>query len=300
MSPESLDELAAEIGEATGVCQKVVSLDLCSGGCINDAAIVKTDQQKSWFVKFNSDAPDGMFSAEAQGLQTLEATNTIRVPEVITQGMLSSGQAFLVLEAIPLGRGARERSSEFYETFGQQLADMHRQGTSSKFGFDADNWLGSSVQLNPWLADWTEFWITARLTPQLKMARDNGVSNRKLDQLGNRLLNRLDQILKKDLEPPSLIHGDLWSGNLLSDENGQPVIFDPACYYAHREAEFGMTKLFGGFPAEFYNAYQETWPLAEGWETRVEIYTLYHLLNHLNLFGGSYLSGCVEILERYA
>lgn len=300
MSPDSLNELAAEIGKATGVDQKIITMDLCSGGCINEAAIVQTDQQTSWFVKFNSDAPDRMFPAEAQGLQTLAATNTIRVPEVITLGMLSSGQAFLVLEAIPLGAQARVRSTEFYETFGRNLADLHRQGSNLRFGFEADNWLGSSVQLNPWIADWNEFWITARLTPQLKMARDKGFSNRKLDQLGNRLLDRIDKILETDAEPPALIHGDLWSGNLLADETGQPVIFDPACYYAHREAEFGMTKLFGGFPAEFYDAYQETCPLAEGWEMRVDIYTLYHLLNHLNLFGGSYLSGCVEILERYA
>ena len=265
-----------------------------SGGCISNARILTTSCGKSWFVKSNSDSPKAMFQAEADGLKAMAQTGTIRVPNVITLGQLDSGESFLVLEVIQSGR----RSVDFFEKFGRQLAEMHRQGSNHQFGFKADNWIGSSVQLNPWLDDWNEFWTTARLIPQLKMARDNGVSNQKLHRLGDRLVNQIDSILETDSEPPALIHGDLWSGNFLADENGSPMILDPACYYANREAEFGMTKLFGGFPPAFYDAYHEAWPLHDGWQSRTRIYTLYHLLNHLNLFGAGYLSGCVEILEQ--
>ena len=298
MSLKSLDELARKISSATGVAQNIVAMNSCSGGDINEAAIVQTDQEMLWFVKFNSNAPDGMFTAEADGLNAMRATGAIRVPEVITFGRLDSGESFLVLESIQTGSGGK-RSIDFFETFGRSLAEMHRLGSKDGFGFGSDNWLGSSVQLNPWMKDWSKFWIEARLIPQLKMAQDNGVSDPKLQRLGDQLITRIDQIFGSDCEPPALIHGDLWSGNYLADENGQPTIFDPACYYAHREAEFGMTKLFGSFPKTFYDAYHEAWPLSEGWETRVELYTLYHLLNHLNLFGSSYLGSCLDILERH-
>jgi len=298
MTPATLADVAQQITAAVGQPLTIEQCRSVSGGCINDASIISCTNGQSYFLKSNSDAPEAMFHAEADGLRTMAATETIRVPEVVTVGQLDSGTSFLVLEAIPSASGG-DRSSNFFETFGRSLAEMHRQGTSERFGFHADNWLGSSIQLNPWANDWSKFWIEARLAPQLKMARDNGHSDHRLQKLGERLLHRIETLFESGSEPPALIHGDLWSGNYGADENGQPTIFDPACYYGHREAEFGMIKLFGGFPKTFYDAYHETWPLSEGWESRVELYTLYHLLNHLNLFGSSYLGGCLDILERY-
>ena len=298
MASPILSDIARQIENATG---ESVSIDACrseSGGCINEAWTIATKTGQEFFVKFNSNAPVAMFSAEADGLNAMRATGAIRVPKVITFGEIDSGGSFLVLESIQTGSRSNQ-SRDYFETFGRSLAEMHRLGSGERFGFDSDNWLGSSVQLNPWMNDWSTFWIEARLIPQLKMARDNGYSNQRLQKLGDQLINRIDQIFGSDAEPPALIHGDLWSGNYLADENGQPAIFDPACYYALREAEFGMTKLFGGFPQTFYDAYHEAWPLSEGWESRVELYTLYHLLNHLNLFGGSYLGSCLDILERH-
>ena len=293
-----LSEIARQIEITTGESIAVNTCRSVSGGCINEAWMIETTAGKTFFVKSNRDAAKAMFLSEADGLNAMRATGTIRVPEVVTVGQLDSGESFLVLEAIAAG-GRAGRSTDFFETFGRSLAEMHRQGTSQRFGFDSDNWLGSSIQLNPWENDWTKFWGEARLAPQLKMAHDNGHSNRRLQQLGERLIDRIEDSFGSGDEPPALIHGDLWSGNYLADENGQPVIFDPACYYAHREAEFGMTKLFGSFPRTFYDAYHEAWPLSQGWESRVELYTLYHLLNHLNLFGSSYLNGCLDILERH-
>ncbi len=296
VSPKTLNEIARHIAISTGETFDVGTYHSASGGCINDAMIIRSTSGRSYFVKSSSTMPKAIFHAEANGLNAIALTGVIQVPAVICFGSTLSEESFLVLECIEQGN----RCHDYFETFGQQLAEMHRVATSDHFGFETNNWLGSSIQLNPWKNDWNRFWVEARLAPQLKMARDNGYSNRRLQQLGERMIDRIDNLLANDGEPPALIHGDLWSGNYLADRNGQPVIYDPACYYANREAEFGMTRLFGGFPSTFYDAYNEAWPLADGWESRTEIYTLYHLLNHLNLFGPSYLSGCVEILERYA
>ena len=266
MTPATLADIAQQITAAIGEPLTIEECRSVSGGCINDASVINCSNGQSYFLKSHSDAAEGMFRAEADGLRAMAATKSIRVPEVVTVGLLDSGESFIVLEAIPsVGHGGHP--DDFFETFGRTLAEMHRQGTSERFGFDSDNWLGSSVQLNSWSNDWSKFWIESRLAPQLKMAHDNGRSNQKLQQLGRQLLDRIENMLDVDPEPPALLHGDLWSGNYGADENGQPTIFDPACYYGHREAEFGMTKLFGGFPKAFYDAYHETWPLAEGWES---------------------------------
>ncbi len=292
LTPEQLSLVGFEIGETLIVdsCREV------PGGCINNAVLVTASSGQSFFIKSNRDATEHVFRAEAEGLRAIRETNTIRVPQIITFGTVETSGAFLVMEAIePKGR-----ANDFFETLGRQLAEMHRAGTSDRFGFDQNNWLGSSEQPNDRSSDWVEFWATSRLGFQLELADKNQLGGRELQQLGRRLIDRLDGLISSSAEPPSLIHGDLWSGNYMADERGQPVLIDPAVYYGNREAEFGMTTLFGGFPSEFYDAYAAALPLAEGWKTRVEIYRLYHLLNHLNLFGSSYLSGCLEILQRYA
>jgi fructosamine-3-kinase len=295
MTPTTLADVARQITSAVGESLTIQSYRSVSGDCINNASIIECSNGERFFLKSNPAATKAMFAAETDGLRSMSATNSIRIPEVICFGSLESGGAFLVLESIVQG----SRSRDYFECFGRQLANMHRLGRSEQFGFKTDNWLGSTVQPNPWSTDWISFWIQSRIDHQLKLAIERGFSNSKLQRLGKLLIDRVGDIFGSTEEPPSLIHGDLWSGNYLADETAQPVLIDPACYYANREAEFGMTTLFGGFPTEFYDAYQEAWPLAEGWETRVEIYRLYHLLNHLNLFGSSYMSGCLEILKRH-
>lgn len=248
------------------------------------------------FVKSNH---NDVFGPEVVGLDAMRETNTIRVVEVVGCGASDNGEFVLVLELIRWQMPGRELPSGFFQRFARQLAEMHRAGTSQCFGFKQDNFLGASHQPNSWSENWTEFWAESRLGYQLKLARDNGRGGAELQKLGAGLISRLDSRLGYASQRPSLIHGDLWGGNWICDRDGQPVLIDPAAYYADREAEFGMTTLFPSLPQLFYDAYNEAWPMAEGWQDRVAIYRLYHLLNHLNLFGGSYLAECLKILWRF-
>lgn len=243
---------------------------------------------------FVKSSRDDIFGPEAEGLNALAATNAIRVARVVGYGT-HSGRHFLVIEAIE----SSTASGDFFERFGRQLAETHRVGSSDQFGFHEDNFIGETVQPNKWFVDWCDFWAEQRLGFQLKLANENGYRG-ELQQLGKALIKRLDSLLGGIDEPPSLIHGDLWSGNWMCDPDGEPVLIDPAVYYANREAEFGMTTLFGGLSTEFYEAYNEAWPMKEGWRERVSIYRLYHLLNHLNLFGSSYLTDSLAILRRFS
>lgn len=274
---------------------KIVNTTSISGGSINSAFQVILKDGRRFFVKSNSVELVRMFECEAAGLRELERANAIRIPEVIGVGTASS-QSFLVLELID----SAEPKPEFSREMGTQLAILH-QTRNEKFGFQESNFLGSSNQPNDWNESWPEFWAQCRLGFQLKLARDQGNGDRELQQLGDRLLGKLESRLRStEQESPALLHGDLWSGNYISGTAGEPVFVDPAVYFGSREAEFGMTTLFGGFDADFYDAYNEVSPLAEGSTDRIAIYRIYHLLNHLNLFGNSYLSGCLEILKKYA
>lgn len=287
------NEVEKLIDKVTGESAKIVSLNSASGGCINHAQIVRLADGRKFFAKSNSGCPDDMFIREAAGLSAMAATNTISVPQVIGCG--ASGRTkFLVLECIESAR----KQADFVQSFGRQLAQMHRQGASQQFGFEHNNYIGSTLQLNSWGENWCEFWREQRLGFQLKLAHKNGFKDSSFVTGLETLMNRLDQFLN-EVEPPALIHGDLWSGNFMVGNAGQPVLIDPAVYFAHREAEFGMTTLFGGFGQEFYNSYEEVWPLESGAEDRIAIYRLYHMLNHLNLFGHSYMSGCMEIINKY-
>ena len=254
------------------------------------------DDRAAVFVKSNH---EDIYGPEVVGLDALRATNTIRVVDVVGSGVSENGEFVLVLKAI-LPKANQEMTRDFFQRFARQLADMHRAGGSELFGFEQDNFLGASHQPNPWNENWTEFWIQSRLGYQLQMAEDNKLGGTELQKLGETLINRLDTRLGFASRRPSLIHGDLWGGNWLRDRDGEPVLIDPAVYYADREAEFGMTTLFPSLPPSFYDAYNEAWPMEDGWEDRVAIYRLYHLLNHLNLFGNSYLAKCLEILWRFA
>ena len=283
------------LADQSDVQVKIKSCRSVSGGCINNAEIVSTEDGREFFIKSNHQSPE-LFVAESQGLAAIAATNSIRVPTVIGMGKTQSGTGFLILEVIQTGR----RAADFFENFGHSLAQMHQTAAAEQFGFESSNHIGSTPQINHWNQCWVEFWAENRLRFQLRLAIENGVSSSELTRLCENLISKLDQFIGFPDERPALIHGDLWSGNFMISDAGQPVLIDPAVYFGSREAEFGMTTLFGGFGPTFYEAYNEAWPLSDGWEERVEIYKLYHLMNHLNLFGSGYLGGCLEVLRRFA
>lgn len=287
----SLERLVA--GE-TGKPATVVSSSPVGGGCIHDARILELSDGRHFFLKSNSSAPEGMFEAEAAGLAALAAAGEIRVPRNPLAGR-AGNLRFLLMEVIPTGSPGRG----FFADFGRRFARLHRNAQTSRAGFDGDNYLGATPQPNGWMEDWVEFWHTRRLGHQLDLARQRGLSDPELDRLGDRLLSRLGEWIELPEEPFCLLHGDLWSGNYLVDDHGEPVLIDPAVYYGHREADLAMTHLFGGFSPDFYRAYEDEWPLPPGSAERLEIYKLYHLLNHLNLFGRGYRAGCLEILRRF-
>ena len=259
-----------------------------SGGCINDAAVIKLDNEQQYFVKTNDRSPNRMFFAEANGLRAIGQTDSVAVPDVV-----HVAREFLVLRYID----SATQPQDFFERMGRELAQMHRT-TTQKFGFDEANFLGSTVQRNEWMDDWTAFWQEHRFGFQFELVRQNGLADQEFNRLADGIQRRVEQTLKTN-ERPALVHGDLWSGNYMVGDRGQPIFIDPAVYFGHREVEFGMTTLFGGFDQTFYDAYNEEWPLEAGSEERIELYRLYHLLNHLNLFGSSYRSGCVEIMKKY-
>ncbi|MBP3192748.1 fructosamine kinase family protein [Natronogracilivirga saccharolytica] len=264
------------------------------GGCINDTYRVTLGDGSDFFVKENRISLLDMFEKEARGLRLLsEAANGIQIPEV--HGILKdeeSGQAWLVLSFI---REA-SKSSIFDDNFGRALAGMH-QNSSSQYGLDHNNYIGRLPQINDWRDDWVSFFIDCRIEPQVKMAREKGHFSGQTGNCLERLYKMLPDIMPE--APPSLLHGDLWGGNYLCDDQDRPVLIDPAVYYGHPEAELAFTRLFGGFGPDFYKSYEEVSPLSPGFSERVDIYNLYPLLVHVNLFGGSYVSQTEAIIRRF-
>ena len=281
--------ITAAITAATGQPCHPQSCQELGGGCINRAFVLR-DGAQAWFVKLNSARRLAMFTAEAAGLEALAMAEALRVPRPLCAGT-AGDEAFLVLEFIAFGR-AGPRSPA---TAGHQLAALHRQ-TQERFGWQHDNFIGATPQANAVDSDWARFWQERRLRPQLDLARARGHGGR-LQERGERLLAACPALLDHD-PPPALLHGDLWGGNLAYDQDGQAVIFDPATYYGDREADLAMTELFGGFSADFYAAYREAWPLEPGYPVRRDLYNLYHVLNHLNLFGAGYLGQAQAMIDR--
>ncbi len=257
------------------------------GGCIS-ISVILSDGPRSYFVKLNASSLIDMFVAESLGLEAMKSTASIRVPQPLCFGT-AGGQAYLVMEHIEMA------GSPDPALAGRRLAAMH-QTPADRFGWSRDNTIGSTPQINPWSDNWIGFWRDSRLGFQLRLAADKGYRGR-LQKRGEKLLELFPALIDHNPQP-SLIHGDLWGGNIAGDREGNPVIFDPAVYYADREADLAMTELFGGFGARFYDAYQEACPLHPGYATRKTLYNLYHILNHLNIFGGGYGGQALGMIDR--
>ncbi len=260
-----------------------------SGGSINSAYLIEGCKQQ-YFVKTNTAKNIDMFAAEIEGLHTLSAAKAIKVPQPICCGAQGS-ISFIVLEYVSLTHGNQSSA----EDFGQQLAALHKV-TNSQFGWHRSNTIGSTEQMNKPSKNWLDFYRQNRLVFQITLAIKQGHSGQ-LQKLGGKICDNLASFFETYDPQPSLLHGDLWSGNYAYDIAGRPVIFDPAVYYGDRETDLAMTELFGGFPADFYRAYHAAYPLDDGYSVRKNLYKLYHVLNHLNLFGGSYYAQSISLMQ---
>ncbi|MDW3211723.1 MAG: fructosamine kinase family protein [Reichenbachiella sp.] len=271
---------------------KEVSIDTIQsigGGCIHHAGVFQFEENK-YFLKWNKRSSQ-MFETEAIGLGLLDQTNSVSIPKVIGFGTLGEID-YLCLEYI----SSAAPKASFWEEFGSSLAQLHKHSAST-FGLNHHNFIGSLPQSNNPHNSWSEFFIRERLEPLIERASDNGLIDTSTNSKFERLFAELPNLIP--VEKPALLHGDLWSGNFLVGSEGQPVIFDPAVYYGHREAELAFTRMFGGFDPIFYHSYNEAFPVQDGIEERVDIFNLYPLLVHVNLFGASYLSGINRTLSRF-
>jgi protein-ribulosamine 3-kinase len=262
------------------------------GGCINYSGKLSTSAG-DFFLKYNDDAKfPRMLETESYGLMRLSSINAIRIPRVVAVGHAHPHQ-FLILEFV----AQNSPSKYFWRNLGEGLAFVHRD-REKLFGFEHDNYIGSLQQYNGQYPSWIKFFIEQRLVVQMTSALSAGLIDARVSRKFEALFQKLEHLLVD--EAPSLLHGDLWRGNVISDEKGGPCLIDPAVYYGNREADLAMTQLFGGFDSKFLEAYQNNFPLAPGYEERFEIYNLYPLLVHLNLFGPSYVNQVLSILKKHA
>ena len=280
-------EIAQHIGKITEKEFFVNHRRSVGGGCINQGYALSGDSD-TYFVKVNSASQIAMFEAEALGLQQMLATATIRAPKPICWGT-AAGSAYLVLEWLELGSG----DMKSWQEMGRKLAAMHSHTSSKGFGWQQNNTIGSTPQINTWTADWAEFYAQHRLGYQFQLAKRRGGQFPQQETL-----LEVIPLMFADYQPqPSLVHGDLWGGNAACTVTGEPVIFDPAMYFGDHEVDIAMTELFGGFPPAFYQGYNE-FPLDPGYEKRKTLYNLYHILNHFNLFGGGYESQANRMISQ--
>ena len=263
-----------------------------SGGDIASAYKVTTSDKRVFFCKTAFDQRN-MFVKEANGLKELAKSGAVYVPEVF-----HAEDGLLILEMIKGG----QKSKSFFQSFGQAFARMHRY-TGDSYGFYEDNYIGSTYQKNSPKASshlsWAAFYFEYRILYQTHLLEEKGYSTKELSSLVARLESRIEDLLATDDESASLLHGDLWGGNYIVGEGEASYLIDPAVYYGHREADLAMTTLFGGFDSTFYISYNEEYPLEPGFKEREPLYHLYHLMNHLNLFGGGYYSQVLSILKKF-
>ncbi|MCD6424823.1 MAG: fructosamine kinase family protein [Anaerolineales bacterium] len=265
----------------------ITSVDPVSGGCIHQALRVQTASGEYFILKQDPGKYEDVFQREAEGLEALKVSGGPVIPDVYLVG-----EEYLLLSDLQ----PAPRCKDFWQIYGQQLAVVHLQ-QNPRFGFETDNYIGSNPQENTWMENGWEFYRDLRIKNQIKWANDRSLLDTKdIHKLENFMV-QLPVLIPE--QPASLIHGDLWSGNLISDNGGKPALIDPAVYYGWAEADLAMTDLFGRYPEEFFKAYAEINPLEKGYRSRFPLYNIYHLLNHLNLFGKGYLSQIRSILDRY-
>ena len=286
MTPDLRRAVVSRLG------REIANVRPLSGGDIHAAYHVDLSSGDVVFVKSSPGAPRGMFTEEARGLDWLRDAKALRIPSVVAVADEEDGPRFLALEYLAPGRPA----AHFDETLGRGLAALHRCGAPS-FGFSHDNYVGSLPQSNRAHPTWAAFYREERILPLVRRAVDRQKLPASALTSFERLFARMETLVGP-AEPPSRLHGDLWGGNLHTDEHGKPCLIDPAAYGGHREIDLAMMQLFGGFGAVVFDAYREAWPLAEGHEDRVPLYQLYPLLVHVNLFGGSYAAQTMRALEE--
>jgi fructosamine-3-kinase len=286
-----LDYLSKVLSDQLGETLIIKDVRPIGGGSISSTYRISSTN-KAFFLKVNrSRNAEAMFKAEVNGLELLRKFSTFSIPEVITVSR-NEYNSFLIMELIV----SSIKTKDYWQDLAIKLAELHRQ-RNSHFGLEEDNFIGSLPQNNSFEADWAAFFINQRIAPMTKMAFDNNlIENRERSALESALINITDLMPK---EPQALLHGDLWSGNLLTDGTGEPCLIDPAVYFGHREMDIAFSKLFGGFKHKFYECYQDMYPMEPGFNQRRDLYNLYPLLVHLNLFGRSYIGQINSIISRF-
>ncbi len=280
--------IAKEISQATNTSFEITNTRSVGGGCINQGYKISGNSQ-NYFVKVNQANQVEMFVAEALGLKQMAATETITIPKPICWGV-TGNSCYIVLQWLDFG-GRNNRS---WRSMGRQLAQMHQHRTNDNFGWDTNNTIGSTPQINNWMDNWADFFAEQRIGYQLRLAKRKGGNFPDTNQVIAAVRAKL-----ADRKPEaSILHGDLWSGNADITRDGKPVIFDPATYFGDRETDIAMTELFGGFPNAFYQGYNQQWQLDPGYKQRKSLYNLYHILNHFNLFGGGYGSQANRMIQQ--
>ncbi|MBF4384584.1 fructosamine kinase family protein [Vibrio anguillarum] len=265
-----------------------VEKEKVSGGDISDCYMISDGEQR-YFVKVNTRDFLAKFEIEGENLRSLRETSTVQVPELVMIGT-SKNHAFIVLNYLPTK--PLDNATNSYE-FGVQLAKLHQWGEQKEYGFDADNYIGSTLQPNPWDKKWGRFFAEQRIGWQLQLLREKGIELFNISELVDVVQSRLANHNPR----PSLLHGDLWHGNVANSVFG-PICYDPACYWGDRECDIAMTELFEGFQPEFYQGYESILPLSLDYVERKNIYNLYHVLNHYNQFGGHYLVEAESLIKK--
>jgi len=284
------NQIAEKLQHEVGKELIITSAQRVMGGDINESYSINATDGTCFFIKTNAKHRLPMFEAELDGLAVVAASNTIRVPNVYFYGQTDT-ESYLILEYLEFGQRRDDRQ------LGHQLAAMH-ECTQADFGWNTNNTIGSTVQINSLHSNWCEFWVDNRLSPQLEIAKANNCGTDLLD-LGLKLIEKSPCLFANHNPDASLLHGDLWGGNAACLHDGTPVIFDPAIYFGDREVDLAMMELFGGFNKNCFAAYHESWQIDQsGYRLRKPYYNLYHLLNHYNLFGDSYYQQCIESLQR--
>lgn len=282
------DAISQHISDVSGEKFIITSQQSVAGGCINQTSKI-SDGMRTFFVKSNHASHGDMFEVEALALMEMADSYSVNVPRPICYGEYA-GHCYLVLEYLTLNGRIN------FETFAQQFAAMHKV-THAQFGWHRNNTIGSTLQPNDYRDNWLDFWRDQRLGFQLQLAEKNGYGG-ELQNLGEKLLADFAALFSNYCPQPSMLHGDLWGGNISALSDGSAVIYDPALYFGDREADLAMTYLFGGFNSTFYAAYNEAWKLDDGFEVRKTFYNLYHIINHTNLFGGGYHAQAISMMKN--